>query len=156
MMRIGLIKMLYKDMSIFIDDLGRPRKNIFNVGWLDRGGFASGDVDYKYVEKLKILSSSRVSFDAGFNVERGFCNCPVCDDGKIIKFSLPGKESFLGRFVLLIPSVVDGEYFASPSLILHYIEFHGYKPPKIFLDSLGSVDLEEEFDAQSLFDSMSG
>jgi hypothetical protein len=32
--------------------------------------------------------------------------------------------------------------FASPNLIVHYIEAHGYLPPKEYLEALECVDVE--------------
>jgi hypothetical protein len=49
-----------------------------------------------------------------------------------------GRKELLGVKNLLVPA--GDVIYAAPSLIIHYIEHHGYKPPDEFLAALAALD----------------
>ncbi|MCS7874518.1 hypothetical protein N0021_15730, partial [Pseudomonas aeruginosa] len=57
----------------------------------------------------------------------------------------------LGFSEIWIPGVEKGAYFASPSLILHYIEEHDYCPPQMYSEAVMAVDLEVGYKAQEVY-----
>ncbi|HDY5947901.1 TPA: hypothetical protein RQ911_001945 [Pseudomonas aeruginosa] len=57
----------------------------------------------------------------------------------------------LGFSEIWVPAVEKGAYFASPSLIIHYIEEHGYCPPQIYSEAVMAVDLEVAYKAHEVY-----
>jgi len=51
---------------------------------------------------------------------------------------IAGKHEMMGASNLLVPA--GNVIYAAPSLIIHYIEEHGYKPPHAFLEALSAID----------------
>ncbi len=91
-----------------------------NVGWLQKGQpFPVGKTPDGFIERLKLFCEKPYPlFYAGHHP------CDFCDDKK-------ATSSCEIRVV--------GEYgivYASPILLLHYIESHGYLPPKKFIDAV--------------------
>ncbi|MEI8633209.1 hypothetical protein P4S72_16540 [Vibrio sp. PP-XX7] len=62
-----------------------------------------------------------------------------------------GESLGLGSSEVWLPSVEEGEYFASPSMIYHYIDAHDYLPPLDFVEAVMAFDLDKPFDAQEVY-----
>ncbi|MFE8070093.1 hypothetical protein QQM79_03455 [Marinobacteraceae bacterium S3BR75-40.1] len=138
--------MIYKDLTRYTDGFFPPIDNILNVGWLDGSvDFPVGEFGGGRLDKLKEIVYGDNSFSARFRVARGFADCKICDE--IATTKIHGSKKMIGASLLLIPSVKNGEYFASPSALIHYIEEHRYMPPSVFIESLDEVDLGMDFDA---------
>lgn len=143
--------MQYGDMTLFCADLASPLAGFFNVGWL--GGktkLPEASVLDSDIEQLKNLIFLPAFRSCHFRISRGFASCPVCNDGGLVTSVIHGETRMLGDFLILLPSLKRGEYFVSPSLILHYVEFHGYKPPKVYIDSLRALNEDDAISAASI------
>ena len=71
------------------------------------------------------------------NVTRGLHNCELCDQQSPIL--IDAVDGLHGSAVLGFGEVLvdgDGEIYAAPTLIVHYIDRHNYLPPDQFLTAL--------------------
>ncbi|WP_157496558.1 hypothetical protein [Hahella ganghwensis] len=57
---------------------------------------------------------------------------------------------------ILVPDINGNSYFASPSMIYHYVVTHRYLPPKSFIEAVMNVDLSMKFLAEDIFDNLLG
>jgi len=110
--------MYYKDLTPY--DYGFTNyKNALNIGWLERGyEFQVGDFPEKQevIEKLKLKKRE--------NLYRGAHSCEFCDRYE--------RESGNGEYIVMWNKKV----YSAPTLIIHYIEIHNYKPPQEFIDAV--------------------
>jgi len=108
----------------------RQAEEQFSVGWLSEDHeFTTGHVNPMVVSRLKELPI--------VNKYRGFHICPYCED----------KPAMGNGEIHVIDA--DGRKFVAPTMIIHYIEAHNYKPPNIFLQAVmgeptEDVDVENE------------
>lgn len=101
-----------------------------NVGWLDRGHeFETGDVDPKLASALTNLAAHPV------NMMRGLHNCQFCDVESPIAIDSAGQSAFLGSGEIHVRSE-PGVLYAAPTLIVHYLMTHKYRPPQPFVDAV--------------------
>lgn len=117
-------------------------KDALNIGWLERGyEFPVGDFPEKVLilEKLKLMTRK--------NLYRGWHGCEFCEPNNkyVNKFN---PESIRNpNFVESeerISHTGNGEYivqwngktYSTPTLVIHYIEAHNYKPPQEFIDAV--------------------
>lgn len=103
-----------------------------NVGWLGRGhDFATGAADSAVVSALIGLAVHPK------NMMRGLHNCQFCDVESPISVSEPNsaKRVFLGSGEIHIQDE-SGQIFSAPTLIVHYITAHSYRPPTIFTSAV--------------------
>jgi hypothetical protein len=98
------------------------------VGWIDTGfPYSQGDVDEQFVAKLVELLVDPWQPA----VAMGRHQCPFCRfSGGPVTFQFRDKSVSLGGNNLLVPA--SGVIYVAPSLILHYIDSHGYMPPEQF------------------------
>lgn len=102
---------------------------LLNFGWLDTDhDYTRGQVDSSVVEHLLGLAPEYA------NRMRGFHCCPFCGDGKQVVMYLSGQPVYLGNAEIHI-TAGDATYVA-PSLLPHYIDLHGYRPPEVVLGAL--------------------
>jgi hypothetical protein len=108
-----------------------------NVGWLDVAvPFERGKVPDGFVERLKFLVRGQ-----RHSQTRGFQACQFCPslaavfDGPAFDRELYSACHADGRFSSAEIRVQgeDGRWYASPRMIAHYVEEHGYKPPEEFI-----------------------
>jgi len=113
-----------------------------NVGWLDATHeFAKGTPPPGFLDRLRFLSRTRVKQMRGFQV------CPFCPELRTLL--KPGNWSEQdralydscfkdGRFssAEIRVSWQDGRTYASPVMILHHVQVHGYLPPKDFIEAV--------------------
>ena len=117
--------------------------NVKRIGWLEEGyPFNKGSVDGGVLRILEHLLFNDCRFNARVNMLRGLRPCSICGPNEEFERRLSSGE-------LWIP-YGDDNYFSTPTLILHYITKHGYCPPTEFLNALGDIDLESDFNAESV------
>ncbi len=89
----------------------------FNVGWLAPGHlFPTGDTTAEFRDKLRLLCDRRVQ------QTRGLHRCDFCKGGDRPASSSEMRVSGGGRRV-----------YAAPTMVQHYVEVHGYRPPDEFI-----------------------
>ncbi|UJW31021.1 hypothetical protein L3Q67_38475 [Saccharothrix sp. AJ9571] len=103
-----------------------------NIGWLEPGhDFPTGDGDLELLEALVKLESVQQNLTRGFHV-CGFCDSPV--------EQVPSPYTQTGETLMGFGEIhavgADGVRYAAPTLVLHYVVEHGYRPPAPFLDAV--------------------
>jgi hypothetical protein len=146
----------YKDLEPYEYWSTGKISEILNVGWLGKAEqFAKGTVSEDILKKLEkvLLSGNENKCQVIVNRMRGFFDCEFCDAHSYDLRIQDGKYMLLlGNAELLIPQHSrSGYYFNAPTLIHHYITAHHYKPPQEFLDSLVELDLNKEFEGNTIF-----
>ncbi|HIE4732615.1 TPA: hypothetical protein ACXNBT_003731 [Pseudomonas aeruginosa] len=139
--------MYFPDMSFYSYFLLRPLGSVRNIGWLGRGQqYSRGRVSAGLLDKLKLIIMPEGAVDFHVNRVMSAHECVVagCRD-------LFVGDVGLGFSEIWIPGVEKGAYFASPSLILHYIEEHDYCPPQMYSEAVMAVDLEVGYKAQEVY-----
>lgn len=111
---------------MFIKDLNTRAyfvcgRDVRSVGWLEaRHPYQRGAVPDDFMARLKHHVAT--AYQPG--VFLGFHECSLCPGGR-------GKAE---RENLLIPT--KSLLYVAPSLIVHYIEDHGYRPPQEFIEAV--------------------
>jgi hypothetical protein len=113
-----------------------------NAGWLDSShGFTKGALPPGFLDRLRFLSCTRVKQMRGFEV------CPFCPEFhsllELRQWSEQDKALYHscfedGRFSSAEIRVrgADGRTYASPVMILHHVQAHGYLPPEDFVEAV--------------------
>lgn len=105
------------------------------MGWLGRGSrFEVGEPVPRLVAALLALAAFRPA-----NTTRGFHLCGFCDrepgaepEPLVVPFGAAQRgEVVLGSAELRVPGP-GGVVYAAPTLIAHYVDKHGYRPPAAF------------------------
>ncbi|MEU0556388.1 hypothetical protein [Dactylosporangium sp. NPDC006015] len=91
-----------------------------NVGWL--GPSFTPRPPAPDVDPRPLRAASR----ARSNVMLGWHDCPWCP-GTTAPHDGNGEYHYYAH---------DGEVYAAPVMLLHYVEVHGYRPPEQFLQAL--------------------
>ena len=141
----------FEDKSHYSFYLKTPIHNVLNVGWLDgEKSFQQGEVGTDKLKKLAEILTSTGDVDVHVNWARSLDPCGI--SGRTgLKVEFAGKTVDLGGSEFWLPSP-DGEYyFASPSLIYHYIKEHNYLPPSEFLDAVDHFDMGTTYKAQDVY-----
>jgi hypothetical protein len=111
-----------------------PRQDVLNVGWLSCDHpFATGEVSEHFVAALAELVKNPV------NLFRGIHLCEFCPPPpkKLSPMGLPLLDpgpGTIGNGEVRVKG--DGITFVAPTLVLHYVEAHGYLPPKGFIEAV--------------------
>lgn len=93
---------------------------VLAVGWLEKGHtFPKGRPGDDVVGRLRELHSRVWSF----SLYRGFHQCQFCR-----------QRDAVSNSSIVVPG--NGVIYASPTLLLHYIETHSYVPPEVFSDAV--------------------
>lgn len=123
------------------------------VGWLDcEHEYTRGTVKDEFIQKLwQIIETRTESFDLHANIIRGIHPCNFCGRD-IFRKRNDGKRTMLGMSELWVPFGVN--WFAAPSLIVHYVEEHSYLPPVEYIDAVMNVDFRAIVSAQMAFEKM--
>ncbi|MEL6546524.1 MAG: hypothetical protein AAFQ82_17990, partial [Myxococcota bacterium] len=102
------------------------------VGWLDRSHpFPTGSVEATPLRTLTALL--RRPWEPV--VAMGFHGCNLCQHAEQrVEFTFENDTVPIGASNLFIPA--DDCVLVAPSLILHYIATHWYRPPDVFLDAV--------------------
>ncbi|WP_405055856.1 hypothetical protein OG474_24300 [Kribbella sp. NBC_01505] len=130
----------FPDLSTY--EYGEAERPMVNVGWLGRGqAFASGSVAPEVVDGLAQLAMDEQ------NVYRGWHNCEFCAEESPIEFPAPDGSSLLLGHAEVHVAGPDGAVYAAPTLILHYITAHEYRPPADFLYAVQQAAGAERIDS---------
>ncbi|WP_416520588.1 hypothetical protein [Streptomyces achromogenes] len=118
----------YPDLSPYSYDAGG--REMLDVGWLSRDhecttGIASAGL----VEALAGLARHAV------NVQRGTHFCELCPDFRTARQHTSRGDVFLGSGEIHVPNG-RGVTYASPAMIVHYVEDHSYLPPEDYRRSV--------------------
>jgi hypothetical protein len=116
----------FPDGSSYVYEPDEP--NAINVGWLDaEHPVAVGEVSDVVVAALTKMCRAPV------RRTRGWHPCPLCPRGHPYR-SVARDDR--GEFAVGDAEIrvlgVDGETFAAPTMIVHYVAAHGYCPPAGF------------------------
>jgi len=119
-------------MSYFPDLSPYGRPELIAVGWLEAGKpFSQGDVSEGFFDKLTelLVDPWEPAISCGLH------RCQFCRfSGGPGGFRYKDRDIILGASNLYVPD--RGKLLVAPSLILHYIDAHGYSPPKEFQDAV--------------------
>src|SRR3954471_11041976 len=108
------------------------------IGWLDgEVPFERGDVPRHFVDELRRICEHPV------NLTRGLYGCMFCP-GRPTWVTVPTAtgEHVVGHGEIRV-SGAGGTRYASPDMIIHYVEAHGYRPPDEFVAAVTGVDPAE-------------
>ena len=112
-------------------------ENAVNIGWLDGGiPYSTREVPVTFVRRLRDICRS------GVNRTRGLHQCNLCpaDQGTTWPPSATTIRASAGDYVvggaeIRVPGR-EGIVYASPDMIIHYVEAHGYRPPDDFIEAV--------------------
>ncbi len=139
--------MYIPDLSPYCYRLPYCLNGVQTVGWLDAShDFPVGNPSNELIDKLRVLIKTRTkTFDLHVNTVRGIHPCNFC--GEDIQLD---RKTMLGMSEIWIPS---GElWLATPSLVIHYMEAHGYIPPNVFSDGVIGLDTSMTILSQAEYD----
>jgi hypothetical protein len=148
------VALYFSDLSHYQYLLGRTLPDVLNIGWLDHSmPFPQGRADSVFLKRLKDwFKISRV------NLMRGIHLCNFCDSEQwpppSLKeqpsMNLEGKDVLMGSCEIWIPG--DGSIiYASPAMIIHYVDDHQYSPPREFFNAVMNKGRMKEWDAKVEF-----
>jgi hypothetical protein len=150
----GTPTLYFPDLSPYGYSMASSLPDVLNIGWLDRSEpFSKGAVPKLLVDRLKSwFQLARV------NQMRGIHECNLCraEQWPLLPLqqnpsvSIEGRTLFLGNWEIWIPTS-GGRVFASPALIVHYVEAHGYQPPGEFISAVMNDNAIENWDADAEF-----
>lgn len=108
---------------------------MLNVGWLAAGHeFRTGGVPNEVLSRLLRLA------DAQVNIMRGVHDCEFCAEESPIRMAAPNERGYVALGMGEIRVTGDcGRLYAAPSLILHYIQAHDYRPPDDFIRAVEEI-----------------
>lgn len=92
-----------------------------NVGWLGGAGFDTGPVDAAFLAALRTRPQT--------NQTRGFHVCGLCMQSGSADDAAYGSAEIHVRGQ-------NGVVYGAPTLIVHYVEAHNYRPPQAFIDAV--------------------
>ncbi len=122
----------YPDLSPYTySDFGKGDHTL-NVGWLDIiQPYPEGSVSDAFLECLWGFCRWHVVTMRGFHLCQ-FCNVPT----ETVPTIQRGDEVFKAGYAEIRVFGKDDIEYASPDLIYHYINEHGYLPPQEFIDAV--------------------
>ena len=149
--KIEKADMFFEDLSNYSYYLKQPLNDVKNVGWLAANqSFSAGKPLTDFLLKLEKIIASQDLVNVHVNQIRGVHPCSLSSSCKGIVIG--GGKIGLGSSEIWIPSAADGkQYFASPSLIFHYIRDHNYIPPEEFIEAVEKMRLDTPFKAQDKY-----
>lgn len=111
------------------------------VGWLDQGH------DFQTALPSEVLLGVLWEFcKTSVAQMRGVHTCPFCQDPTANEVQRGGKCLLLGTSEIRVFSR-DGNVYAAPTLMYHYVADHHYRPPAEFVNALfeGPRPASEEY-----------
>jgi hypothetical protein len=117
----------FADLSLYSYDRHAPVGLVQrNVGWLGSGiDFQTKTAEPEFLERLWqhcFISISQT---------RGLYQCHLCDANRSNVAESGGKQLLLGSAEIRVFSR-QGDIYAAPNLVYHYVSEHGYSPPAEF------------------------
>ena len=144
--------MYIEDLATYQFHLPFSFEGVRCVGWLDAWHrYEIGEPPVGFVEKLERIVLYRTDdVDFHVNVVRGIHECNLCGND-IEYFNVhAGRHSLLGISEIWIPDTLG--WFASPSLIIHYVKEHKYIPPPSFVQAVVEMPFPDHFLGQDVYD----
>lgn len=138
----------FHDLSVYSYTTGRHLAGVYNVGWLDaehefpRGRPADSVALAELVKES--LPYSRVAQMRGFHV------CELCSDQDWNQpVTVGGLQYVLGSAECWFPGP-EGIIYALPTLVVHYVREHHYRPPVACIDAVRAfaeapIQMETEY-----------
>lgn len=143
--------MYFPDLSSYSYYLKRPIDKVLNIGWLEEGeSFTTGSVEVVFLSKLATIINGNDIVNLHVNRIRGIHPCALSNCDKL-EVKIEGKIVSVGSSEIWIPSNTSDQYFASPSMVFHYIAVHDYLPPNEFISAVMSLDLKKYFNGQEVY-----
>jgi len=106
-----------------------------NVGWLAEGHpFPTGAVPAGFVDRL-----GRLALRHPVHRTRGWEECAFCDGDHPTEAEVDGERQPVGDAEIRVTGP-DDRRFAAPTLVVHYVAAHGYRPPDEFVDAVMADD----------------
>lgn len=124
----------------YLPRYGCTLTDVRNVGWLDPDyPFPTGPVPEGTIERLLALAEFHK-----VQPTRGFHICRFCPASKIAQpFRMcQGRKVWLGTAEICVVSN-SGKAYAAPTLFIHYVEAHHYRPPDEFLKALFEMQIPD-------------
>jgi len=119
----------------FKDDVTATK--LIAVGWLEGSHpYPQGAIGDELFERL--VEVMALSFWIAPVQSLGGHRCSLCPDGEREqeKFSFRGRRFGMGAANLFLPG--EAALFVAPSLVIHYVRDHFYRPPEAFCQALRS------------------
>lgn len=114
----------YPDLSPYT--YNTTDQEMLNVGWLSREHpYVTGVAPDGLIAALVQLAAMKV------NVQRGMHFCDLCPDFRTAREHTSRGNLFIGSGEIHVTST-RGTVYASPAMIVHYVEDHSYLPPEDF------------------------
>ena len=129
----------YADLTPYeyFPDLAPDDAEILNVGWLEAGHdfpTLDGDPDPEFLQNLITLVADHFT-----NATRGIHGCDLPHpDGDEGSESYGGRDLFLGHAEIHVVTS-DGRRLAAPTLVVHYVRDHHYRPPEEFIEAVKAM-----------------
>ena len=103
-----------------------PEASAQNIGWLASGvDFPTAPPDPQFVERLWRFCKISIG------QTRGLHECELCRSRESNVARRNGEELLLGSAEIRVVAI-QGQLFAAPNLIYHYVVSHNYCPPAEF------------------------
>ncbi|GEM_PF-1768444 len=97
-----------------------------NIGWIAAGmPYTHGSPPEGFITALITCAARPV------RLFRGIHTCELCG-ATDVHFDLEGREVHLGNGEIRV-TARDGSAWTAPTLVVHYVETHGYLPPPAFI-----------------------
>ncbi|MBV8760662.1 MAG: hypothetical protein JO257_25440 [Deltaproteobacteria bacterium] len=108
-----------------VDDAGD-----LNVGWLERNrDFERGDAPGGLVDALLLCATRPARSKRGYH---GCDLCPSLGSFVVTSMALDGRQVRLGNGEVRVRGA-EGQWYAAPTLVAHYVAQHRYLPPAPFV-----------------------
>ena len=148
--------MFFEDRSPYQYYQPSPLQYVLNVGWLDSTHvFPTAKSPTAFLAKLRaIVAGKYVNVDVHVNRMRGIHPCNLCGEESIPLENCHGRPYALGMSEIWIPA--EGLWYASPSMVVHYIQAHLYLPPREFIVAVEQMSVSEPYNAQGVYDRLVG
>ena len=110
-------------------------KGVLNIGWLSGNEpFQKGEAPTGFTDALAICANNPSNLCRGFHV-CDICQTPSNLDYELGGYDLGGRKIGLGNGEIRILGQ-DKTIYSAPTLIVHYVDVHGYLPPASFVEAV--------------------
>jgi hypothetical protein len=121
----------YPDLSDYeYHRKAHDRPGTKNVGWL-----AAGHVFDMEPASEALLDRLWRYCNVSVAQMRGWHDCELCPGKRVTHAEYKGEKLLLGTSEIRV-FAEDGDIFAAPTLIFHYVQYHHYRPPEAFVVAL--------------------
>jgi len=145
--------MYFEDLTSYSYRLPFKLENVQNVGWLDsKHPYKHGSSSDEFLLSLRrIICEQGITTNCHVNIVRGIHACNLCKSENI-EIVCNRENVILGMSEIWIPNLYG--YYAAPSMILHYVVDHGYRPPQCYIDAVIAFKATDPFNAQNIYDQL--